>query len=82
VSTNVVWEPKALAAAQLYSKDDPDGVLAVFDATDTLADEPHPPGSFSYGEGLYRMRVGHYRVWYELREGVVEIVVFHLGRAR
>lgn len=82
MSATVVWEPKALAAAARYAKDDPEGVLAAFDSADALVDEPHPPGSFSYGEGLYRLRVGDYRVWYDLRDGVVEIVVFYLGRAR
>ncbi|WP_109505411.1 type II toxin-antitoxin system RelE family toxin [Nocardioides speluncae] len=82
MSPTVVWEPKALAAAHRYAKDDREGVLAAFDAADALADEPHPPGSFSYGEGLYRLRVGDYRVWYDVREAVVEIVVFHLGRTR
>ncbi|WP_326797664.1 type II toxin-antitoxin system RelE/ParE family toxin [Streptomyces sp. NBC_01808] len=77
---NVAWDPKALAAAQLYAKEDREGVLTVFDATDALASDPRPPGSLSYGENLHRLHVGRYRVWYEIKDEIVEIAVFHLGR--
>ncbi len=77
----VAWEPKALTAAQLFAKEDREGVLAVFDATDALAADPRPSGSVSYGENLHRLRIGRYRVWYEIKDAEVEIAVFHLGRS-
>jgi len=37
---NVEWEPTVQARAMTLTDDDPDGVLAVFTATDLLADNP------------------------------------------
>ncbi|MFI2290131.1 hypothetical protein [Streptomyces niveus] len=38
----VIWEPKALANAERFAKDDPDGVRQVFASVDRLANDPRP----------------------------------------
>lgn len=38
----VIWEPKALANAERFAKDDPDGVRQVFASVDRLANAPGP----------------------------------------
>jgi mRNA interferase RelE/StbE len=50
-------------------------------ATDLLADGPRPAGSFPYGsEDLRRIRVGRYRVLYEIYPADQVIMVLHVGR--
>ncbi|WP_336052171.1 type II toxin-antitoxin system RelE family toxin [Streptomyces sp. CA2R101] len=78
----IEWEPTALAAAEKYSIEDPDGIQQVFHAVDLLADTPRPVGAFTVGSSnIYRMQVGFYRVQYEVHAQTVTVTVFHLGRA-
>jgi mRNA interferase RelE/StbE len=59
--------------------DDPQGIRAVLDAIDRLADDPRPAGSFPYGSpDLQRLRIGRYRVLYEITEETV--AVRHIAR--
>jgi mRNA interferase RelE/StbE len=59
--------------------DDPHGIRAVLDTIDRLADDPRPAGSFPYGSpDLRRLRVGRYRVLYEITEDA--IAVRHIAR--
>jgi mRNA interferase RelE/StbE len=81
VSYEAIWEPEALAQAERFAKDDPDGVRQVFTAVDRLADEPRPEGAFGSTDVL-RMHVGIYRVMYEISDHRVRISVIHLGRLR
>jgi mRNA interferase RelE/StbE len=81
VSYEVIWEPEALAQAERFAKDDPDGVRQVFTAVDRLADEPRPEGAFGSTDVL-RIHVGIYRVMYEISDQQVRISVIHLGRLR
>ena len=54
--------------------DDPQGVQELLDAIDRLADDPRPPGAFPYGSpDVRRLRVGRYRVLYEISEDAVAI---------
>jgi mRNA interferase RelE/StbE len=51
----------------------------VLDAIDRLADDPRPTGSFPYGSpDLRRLRVGRYRVLYEITDDA--IAVRHIAR--
>jgi mRNA interferase RelE/StbE len=81
VSYEVIWEPEALAQAERFAKDDPDGVRQVFTAVDHLANNPRPEGAFG-SAGVLRIHVGAYRVLYEISERQVRISVIHLGRLR
>lgn len=57
----VIWEPEALAQAERFAKDDPDGLRQVFTAVDRLADDPRPEGAFG-SPHLLRVHIGVYRV--------------------
>lgn len=81
MSYEVIWEPEALAQAERFAKDDPDGVRQVFTAVDRLADEPRPEGAFGSTDVL-RLHVGIYRVMYEISDQQVRVSVIHLGRLR
>jgi mRNA interferase RelE/StbE len=83
VSYEVIWEPEALAQAERFAKDDPEGVRQVFTAVDRLADEPRPEGAFAFGStDVLRIHVGIYRVMYEISDQQVRVGIIHLGRLR
>ncbi|MCP2335118.1 type II toxin-antitoxin system RelE family toxin [Actinomadura rupiterrae] len=53
---------------------DQEGMKAINDATARLVVEPRPPEAFPWGNtGLYRLRVGRYRILYEITEDVIDI---------
>ena len=51
---------------------------------DSLADDPRPPGAekLSGSESSYRVRVGHYRVLYEIRDEMLLIAVVRVRHRR
>jgi mRNA-degrading endonuclease RelE of RelBE toxin-antitoxin system len=57
--------------------DDPAGLAEVLDVVDALGEDPRPPVSFHRGE-YHRLRVGRYRVLYEITEDTV--LVRHIAR--
>ncbi len=64
MSYQVNWEIQALDQAAGFLRDDPNGVAALWDSVNQLADEPRPPESFPYGSpDLRRLRTGRYRVF-------------------
>jgi mRNA interferase RelE/StbE len=81
VTYEVIWEPEALAQAERFAKDDPDGVRQVFTAVDRLAEQPRPDGAFGTADVL-RIHVGRYRVLYEVGTRQIRVSVIHLGRVR
>jgi mRNA interferase RelE/StbE len=73
VSLRVDYDERAINQAAAFL-DDPQGIHAVLDAIDQLADNPRPDGSFPYGSpDLRRLRVGRYRVLYEITADAVAI---------
>ncbi|MFD5750138.1 type II toxin-antitoxin system RelE/ParE family toxin [Streptomyces sp. NPDC127033] len=53
----------------------------MYEAVDSLAADPCPSGSFAYGSAdERRLHIGNYRVLYVIDEGVIRILVTHLGR--
>jgi mRNA interferase RelE/StbE len=77
----VLWDEPALDVAAKFLAEDPDGLRQVFDATDRLASDPRPPETAEYGSrNLRHMRVGRYRVIYEITDSTVTVMVLHLGR--
>lgn len=78
---SVTWSERAVSSGSRYLADDATGLAQVMTATDLLADDPRPTGSFPYGsEDLRRIRVGRYRVLYEIYPADQIIVVLHVGR--
>lgn len=55
----------------------------VRDAIAALADDPRPPGCLqSTGREGWRMRVGNYRVIYEIDDTARVVTVLHVGNRR
>jgi mRNA interferase RelE/StbE len=81
VTYEVSWSLPALDRAAGYLRDDPDGVEAVLDAADDLAHEPrHEPSTELGSPDLRRLRIGRYRLLYEINDERHVVVVVHLGR--
>ncbi len=77
----LTWSLPALDRAAGYLKDDPPGVEAVLDAADDLAVDPRREPSTELGSpDLRRLRVGRYRLLYEIDDERGVVVVVHLGR--
>ncbi len=53
-------------------------------AMEVLAEEPRPPGvrKIVGGKDLYRLRVGDYRVVYQIKEQILTIWVMRIGHRR
>jgi mRNA interferase RelE/StbE len=51
---------------------------------DSLADNPRPPGAekLSGSENSYRVRVGDYRILYEIRDKVLLIIIVRIRHRR
>jgi mRNA interferase RelE/StbE len=78
VSLRVEYDERAIDQAAAFP-DDPDGIRAMLEAIDRLADAPRPAGSFPYGSPDLRWpRVGRYRVLYEITGETV--AVRHIAR--
>ncbi len=54
------------------------------EAIDSLSSDPHPPGSRKMigSEALFRIRVGDYRVIYEVRNEVLTIFIIKVGHRK
>jgi mRNA interferase RelE/StbE len=73
VSLRIDYDERAIGQAAAFL-DDPPGIGAVLDAIDQLAHDPRPAGSFPYGSpDLRRLRVGRYRILYEINQEAVAI---------
>ena len=73
MSLRIDYDERAIDQAAAFL-DDPHGIRAVLDAIDRLADDPRPAESFPYGSpDLRRLRVGRYRVLYEITQDAVAI---------
>ena len=78
----ITWEPSAVDLASRFLADDPTGLRALVAALDALADDPRPSDAFPFGAtGLLRLRVGQYRVIYEVDDVATTVVVMHIGRS-
>ena len=55
----------------------------VRDAIGGLAEDPRPPGCLKLiGRDGWRIRIGHYRVVYEIDDGGQMVTVLHVGHRR
>jgi mRNA interferase RelE/StbE len=72
------------AALRTLRKLDRPALLRVQAAIELLAANPRPPGAKKLvgGEGEWRVRTGDYRVVYEIRDSVLQILVLSVGHRR
>ena len=68
----IVWRRDALASARRFMGDQ-SGIRAINRAVATLADDPEPPDALVRGS-YRRLRVGAYRVLYEVENDVITVV--------
>ena len=56
----------------------------IAETIDALADDPRPPGTVKLAgeENLYRVRVGDYRILYEIHDDQLLILVVRVGPRR
>jgi len=72
VRLRVDYDERVISQAAAFLGDPP-GIRAVLDANGKLADDSRPDGSFPYGSpDLRRLRVGRYRVLYEISEDATQ----------
>jgi len=62
----------------------PDEIVGrIMDALAGLRDQPRPPGCKKLrGENAWRIRVGDYRVIYEIHDKILQVVVVTIGHRR
>lgn len=76
----VVWLPDAMSAFRRLRAADRDGAKQVSAAVAALATDPRPEGSTALGRsGFHRMRLGDYRVLYEVDDTALTIYVINVG---
>jgi mRNA interferase RelE/StbE len=68
----IIWSPIAQVTFVRFMADQA-GVMAVNRAVEALADDPAPPGAF-VRDAYRRLRVGRYRVLYEVEGDLITIV--------
>lgn len=63
---------------------DPKSQERIRKAIDRLIDNPRPPGSTKLNgrDNSWRIRVGDYRVLYEIHDGRILVFVFQIGHRR
>jgi mRNA interferase RelE/StbE len=72
------------AAARQLRKLDPPTRRRMQAAIELLADKPRPPAATQLvgGRGEWRVRVGDYRIVYEIRDTELVVLVLRLGHRR
>ncbi len=72
------------SAARQLRKLDPQGRRRIQAAIELLAEDPRPPAAkmLVNSDGAWRVRVGDYRVVYEIEDGRLLVLVLALGHRR
>jgi mRNA interferase RelE/StbE len=62
----------------------PDEITArILDALEELKKQPRPPGCKKLrGENAWRIRIGDYRVIYEIHDKILQVIVVTIGHRR
>lgn len=78
---SIAYKP---SAAKAFRKIHPNQRSRIKKAIEALATNPHPQGStqLSGGNGEYRIRVGNYRVVYDIEDDELVILVLRVGHRR
>jgi mRNA interferase RelE/StbE len=76
----VLIEP---SAAKALRKLDPPNAQRLRAAIDLLAENPRPPAAIPLkGSLFWRVRVGDYRIIYDIRDGELVVLVLDVGHRR
>jgi len=72
------------AAAKAFRRIHPREQRRIMEAIEALVDDPRPDGSVQLagGEGELRIRIGDYRVVYDIRDEQLIILVLRIGHRR
>lgn len=72
------------AAAKAFRGIHPKDQRAIKEAIESLAENPRPAGfiPLTGGEGECRIRVGDYRVVYDIHDGKLEILILRVAHRR
>jgi mRNA interferase RelE/StbE len=72
------------SAAKAFRSIHPQGRRRIKDAIEALADDPRPAGSIPLvgGDGEWRIRVGDYRIVYDIEDRKLVILVLRIGHRR
>ena len=72
------------SAAKSFKNIHKQDLLRIKQAIEKLALDPYPPGYIKIvgGEGELRIRVGNYRVIYEVNDGQLIVLVLSVGHRR
>lgn len=78
---SITYKP---SAAKALRKIDRQHQQAIITAIDALVHQPRPDGvkKLQGGEGEYRLRVGSYRIIYDIKDHELVILVLHLGHRK
>ena len=77
----IFWKPSAAKSLGTFPRKDQKRIATKVDA---LANNPFPTGTkkLSGEENLFRVRVGDYRIIYQVRERVLLLLVVKVGRRK
>jgi mRNA-degrading endonuclease RelE of RelBE toxin-antitoxin system len=78
---SVEFRPGAIDQVAEFAKEDPDGIRALLDRFELLAEQPRPTGAFTYGTEHLRLHVGFYRVLIQVEDEPPRVLIAHVGRA-
>lgn len=78
---SITYKPSAAKALRKLDRQHQQSIIAAIDA---LVHDPRPDGvkKLQGDVGEYRLRVGSYRVIYDIHDGELIILVLHLGHRR
>lgn len=78
---SITYKPSAAKALRKFDRQYQRTIITAIDA---LAHQPRPDGvkKLQGGEGEYRLRVGSYRVIYDINDSELIILVLHLGHRK
>ncbi len=58
-------------------------LLKILDTIKNLSDNPHPPGSIKLtNQEKYRVRVGKYRILYQIEDNILTVFVVKVGHRK
>ena len=78
---NIEWRPSTKKDLKKISKAE---VPRIIKAVESLSEQPRPPGStkLSGSDLTYRIRVGDYRVIYEIHDEIILVEVVKVGHRK